>query len=220
MYKKILSVLLLVLMVLLTMASACFAKVVDKVENYKGNQLKIPQVEGIKQQAANRINAYLDKDVANSVRKFIDTHGENGSTAWLYTTVVRDDDKYLSLRVTCVWDYKGAAHPTSYVHGLVFDKKTGKRLPLRYFVNMPPADHLEGYVRSNVFRLYNREDKPIELGESYHITYISKEYTLDKNDNLDLIYPLYELAPYAEGVPYIRLDKGYVDKNGSVLPKG
>lgn len=218
MYKKILSGLLLGLTV---MAGTCFAQVVDKVETYKGNELKIPQVEGIEKKAACQINSYLDKKVAGDARNFIDKCGQNGNTARLYTTVVRDDDKYLSLRVASVRDFKGAAHPATYVFGLVFDKKTGRQLPLSHFVNMPAPDRLESYVRSNVFRLSSlRSDNPVELGDDYHIAYISKEYTLDEDGNLDLIYQHYELACYAAGTLRLRLDKGYVDAHGSVLPKG
>lgn len=217
MKKKIVSGLLLGLTL---MASTCFAQVVDKVETYKGNELKIPQVEGVKKKAARRINNFLDKEVAGTVREFIDSHGKNGSTSWLITDVVRDDDKYLSLRVVCVWNHKGAAHPTHYVHGLVFDKQTGQRLPLSHFVNMPPADQLESYVKNNIFRLYTRDNQPTTLGKDYHITYISPEYTLDNSDNLDLIYQINELDCYAAGPLNLRLSKEYVDKNGSVLPKG
>lgn len=219
MYRKILSGLLLGLTVMAS--TTCFAQVVDKVETYKGNELKIPQVEGIDRKAARRINSCLDKVVAGDAKNFIDKCGKNGNTARLYTTVVRDDDKYLSLRVASVRDFKGAAHPTTYVFGLVFDKKTGRKLPLSHFVRVPAPDQLEEYVRRNVFPLCSlRSDEPVELGDNYHITYISKEYTLDKDDNLDLIYQHYELACYAAGTLRLRLDKGYVDRNGDILPKG
>lgn len=202
------------------MASSCFAQVVDKVENYKGNELKIPQVAGINLKAANKINNYIVKNVASDAKKFIDKHGAEGAKAWLYTTVVRDDIKYLSLRIASASYFKGAAHPNAYVFGLVFDKATGKKLPLSYFVDMPAKEQLEGYVRNNIFKLYSSGDVQLELEPSMHIARISEEYTLDNNDNLDLYYQQYELGAYAIGSPYIRLDKEYVDRNGNVLPKG
>lgn len=202
------------------MASSCFAKVIDKVENYKGNELKIPQVAGINLDAAKKINGYIVKNVASDAKKFIDKHGKDGAKAWLYTTVVRDDSKYLSLRIASACYFKGAAHPNAYVFGLVFDKTTGKKLPLSYFVEMPSKEQLEGYVRNNIFKLYSSGNVQLELEPSMHITRISDEYTLDTNDNLDLYYQQYELGAYAIGSPYVRLDKEYVDHNGHVLPKG
>ena len=113
-----------------------------------------------------------------------------------------------------------AVHPNAYVFGLVFDKTTGNRLPLSYFVNIPSPSLLEENVRNNVFKFYSSGDIPLELEAGSHITHISEQYTLDRNDNLDLYYQQYELGPYAIGSPYIRLDKVYVDRNGTVLPKG
>lgn len=205
---------------LLLTASSCFAHVFDRVEQYKGNELKIPQVAGIHEKAAKKINSYIVRNVASDAKKFIDKHGAEGGTAWLYTTVVRDDDKYLSLRIASASYFKGAVHPNAYVFGLVFDKETGQRLPLKHFVNIPTAAFLEESVRHNIFKLYSSGDTPLELEASSHITHISEEYTLDANDNLDLYYQQYELGPYAIGSPYIRLDKLYVDRNGNVLPKG
>ena len=217
MKKKLIASLALSLTV---MASSCFAHVFDRVEQYKGNELKIPQVAGIKAKAAKQINSYIVKNVASDAKKFIDKHGAEGGTAWLYTTVLRDDDKYLSLRIASASYFKGAVHPTAYVFGLVFDKETGKRLPLSHFVNIPSAAVLEENVRNNVFKFYASGDTLLELEASSHITHVSEQYTLDANDNLDLYYQQYELGPYAIGSPYIRLDKEYVDHNGSVLPKG
>ena len=205
---------------LTVMASSCLAQVIEKVENYKQNEIKIPQVVDIDAQAAKRINDYIVKKIASEPKKFIDKHGAEGGTAWLYTNVIRDDDKYLSLRIASASYFKGAVHPNAYVFGVVFDKRTGKQLPIEYFVKMMPAEHLEYCVRNKVFGFYTYGDKPLELEGSSHITYVSKQYTLDRNDNLDLYYQQYELGAYAIGSPYIRLGKEYVDNNGNVLPKG
>lgn len=202
------------------MASSCFAQVVNKVEVYKGNEINIPMVAGIDAKAGKKINSYILKNIASDPKKFIDKHGAEGGKAWLYTTVVRDDDQYLSLRIASASYFKGAAHPNAYVFGLVFDKATGKKLPLSYFVEMPAQEQLEGYVRNNIFKLYSTTNRPLELERDMHITYASEQYTLDTEDNLDVYYQQYELGPYAVGSPYIRLDKVYVDHNGHVLPKG
>ena len=205
---------------LTAIAGSCLAHVFDRVEQYKGNELKIPQVAGIHEQAAKKINSYIVRNIAADAKKFIDKHGAGGGTAWLYTTVMRDDEKYLSLRIASASYFQGAVHPNAFVFGLVFDKTTGKRLPLTYFVNIPSPSLLEENVRNNVFKFYSSGNIPLELEASSHITHISEQYTLDSNDNLDLYYQQYELGPYAIGSPYIRLDKLYVDRNGTVLPKG
>ena len=173
---------------LTVMASSCFAQVIYKNEVYKGNELKIPQVASIELKAAKKINDYIIKNIASDPKKFIDKHGADGAKAWLYTTVVRDDFKYLSLRIASASYFKGAVHPNAYVFGLVFDKETGKKLPLSYFVEMPAKEQLEGYVRNNIFKLYSSGDVQLELEQSMHITHISDQYTLDINDNLDLYY--------------------------------
>lgn len=202
------------------LAGSCFAEVIEKTIDYKDNAIKCPQVVGIAPKAANNINKYIEKVALGDAKSFIDKHGKEGGKAWLYTEVIRDDEQYLTLRIASASYFKGAAHPNTYVFGMVFDKNTGKRLPLNYFVEMPPADHMEGYVRGGMFKMLGYSDEELELSQDYHLKTISEEFLLDKNDNLDLIYQQYDLGPYAMGSPRIRLDKAYVDRNGHVLPKG
>lgn len=201
-------------------ASCCFAQVVYKDEVYKGNEIKIPQVVCENPKAAKKINAYIVKNVVSDAKKFIDKHGPEGATGWLNTEVIRDDDKYLSLRIASASYFKGAVHPNAYMFGLVFDKQTGKQLPLSYFVTMPSVSVFEDYVRRGIFTMRTSAEVEIELAKEMHITRISEEYTLDANDNLSLYYQQYELGPYAWGSPQIMLDKLFVDRNGHVLPKG
>ena len=201
-------------------ASTCLAQVVEKMEIYEGQRIKYPQVVGEDSQVAAKINQYIVKKVLARTHKFIDKYGDQGATAWMTTEVVQDSGDYLSLRIDNGTCFKNAIHPNNYAHGLVFSKKTGKRLPLSYFVDMPKVKYMENYVRCHVFKMLGYEDEELPLDEDMHVTYVSKEYTLDNNDNLDLIYQQYELGPYAMGNPRIRLDKQYVDLNGSVLPKG
>lgn len=202
------------------LASNCFAQIIETTEVYKGNELRIPSAVGGYLKADKAINDCINKEAVKYIKSFIDKHGKEGNTAWLITEVIRDDDKYLSLRIDAATNFKGAAHPLTYVYGMVFDKKTGKRLPLSYFVEMPPANQLEHYVRNNIFRVLGHDDNPLPLEAISVPKTISKEYTLDNNDNLDLIYQQYEIAPYAFGSPRVRLDSVYVDRNGNVLPKG
>lgn len=202
------------------MASSCFAQVTYKDEVYKGNELKIPQVVCENQKAAKKINTYIVKNIASNPKKFIDIHGPEGGTAWLNTEIIRDDDKYFSLRIASATFFKGAAHPNAYMHGLVFDKQTGQQLPLSHFVTMPAPSVVEDYVRRGIFTMRTSARLAIQLSNDMHITRISQDYTLDKNDNLTLYYQQYELGPYAWGSPQIMLDKLFVDRNGTVLPKG
>lgn len=202
------------------LASNCFAQVVEDTIVYKDNQIKVPCVMGGKLKVDKAMNACIDKEVVKYVKAFIDKHGKEGGTAWLTTEVIRDDFQYLTLRIASSTNFKGAAHPLTYVHGIVFDKQTGKRLPLSYFVEMPAPEQMEGYVRNNIFQVLGYDNRPLPLEGITPPKTISKEYLLDKEDNLDLIYQQYEIAPYAFGAPRIRLDKAYVDRNGHVLAKG
>ena len=167
-------------------ASSCFAEVIMKAEDYKGNNIEYPQVVGVAPKAANTINKYIVKEVLSDAHKFIDKHGKDGSTAWLHTEVIRDDTQYLSLRIASASYFKGAAHPNAYMFGLVFDKQTGKRLPLSYFVEMPSVNVFEDYVRRDIFKMNSSAGVKIALSSDMHFTHISEEYTLDNNDNLVL----------------------------------
>ena len=66
---------------LTAIAGSCLAHVFDRVEQYKGNELKIPQVAGIQEQAAKKINNYIVRNIAADAKKFIDKHGAGGGTA-------------------------------------------------------------------------------------------------------------------------------------------
>lgn len=196
-----------VILGLTVMASSCFAQVVERVDVYKGNEIKFPQVVGIDPMAAQKINIYLLENVANKTKAEIDEIGANKVSINPSTKVVRDDDKYLSLLIKDVFIYRGARHPYPRVRGFVFDKTTGNKLPLEYFVNMQSAEQIEERVRNKTYGFYSYNGKPQELYEFTHITYVSEQYTLDNNDNLDLYYQQYQLGGFDIGTPYIRLGK-------------
>lgn len=102
--------------------------------------------------------------------------------------------------------YTGGAHPNNGLSTFVFDAKTGKRL----FIHQLFKD-------KNLFQVLSKESRPRikkELGEGFDEEMVNegtapKEdnfmgYAFEKND-LVLKFGSYQVAPYAAGMPKIRI---------------
>lgn len=120
-----------------------------------------------------------------------------------------EDDQVVSL-VLCEYKWTGGAHGMPDYIGLNYDKATGEKLPLSYFVRLTPADR----VQVLGFSIYNARDEILsdkELSEYRWDAELSTNYYLLGNGDLALIYQPYDLAPYAAGVTHIKLTAEWID---------
>lgn len=205
---------------LLAMSSAAMAKTVDLAENYNGVTLSIPAVELENKAAEKKINRAIYEKIEDA-KEFVEKYKEMKMELGSYYEILRDDDKYLTVFLNCSFYPDRAAHPSHMSYGMVFDKKTGKQLPISHFVQLPSLSRMKQFVKYGYFELEDEGGNELPYNdEVFGLEYISDQYILDDKDNIRLLYQRYDLGPYAAGNTYINIDKFYIDRHGKVLPKG
>lgn len=205
---------------LLAMSSAAMAKTVDLAEDYNGVTLNIPAVELENKEAEKKINKAIYEKIEDA-KDFVEKNKKMKMELGSYYEILRDDDKYLTVYLNCSFYPDRAAHPSHMSYGMVFDKKTGKQLPVSHFVQLPSLSRMKQFVEYGYFDLEAVDGSKLPYNDdTFALEYISDQYLLDDKDNIRLLYQRYDLGPYAAGNTYVVIDKGYIDRHGKVLPKG
>lgn len=192
---------LLTMFIIMLIPSLCLAYVDSGEQNYTNLKLKYPIVYLNNQDIQNKINT----DIATFVYDFKGRY-DNGNfyKGDMNYQVKLEDDNYISLTITTYWSNRGSAHGIYKTIGLVYDKHTGNKIPVSYFVPIKSAEQLEYTgIRGNVLQLYNESMRKISLG-NFNINRVSEDYFLGGNGTVYLIYQPYELASFRDGNTYIK----------------
>lgn len=183
--------------------SSCVAK---GEQNYVSLKLEYPLVYLNNIEAQNKINT----DIAKYVYELKDNYDKGYFyDGYMNYSVKYEDEQYLSVTLTRYFN-GGGAHGLYNVKGLVYDKKTGNRVPLSYFVTIKSPKQIEYSLRGYVAQLYNERMQQIYLGNN-HVTKISEDYYLAGNGIIYLIYQPYQLSSFSEGATRVRLDNVALD---------
>ncbi|WP_110956178.1 DUF3298 and DUF4163 domain-containing protein [Anaerosinus massiliensis] len=176
--------------------------------NYKINY---PIVYTDNEIAQNFINDDISKYIDSFKETFAKGEIKNGGIS--YETKF-EDDNIVSLTLTDS-RYLGGAHGHYIIYGLVYDKTTGKRLPLTYFLNITPGQ-LRSSFSSGSIKIVNYKEQPIDSSLLLHpLEKITDNYYLTGDGSVSLIYQIYELVPYSEGSPHIKISKELVEHYNS-----
>ena len=163
---------------------------------------KIPLVYTQNQTAQKKINQDIATWVYDS-KKGYDT-GEFYSVETQYE-VTYEDDSVISLELINLSYPAGAAHEWVSYDCIVYNKKTGNRIPLYNYVRIRNADQLETGILSMVLPLYNESDEEVEYdSEDWPVNRVSQDYLLRGGGTIDLVYQPYELGPFSDGAISIR----------------
>lgn len=199
--KKIFSLALLLTTLTASMASAS----VQTGSIQKVNlDLKYPLVYTQNQTAQKKINQDIATWVYDS-KKGYDT-GEFYSVETQYE-VTYEDDSVISLELINLSYPAGAAHEWVSYDCIVYNKKTGNRIPLYNYVHIRNAQQLEDGLYSGVLSLHDESGEEITYdGTNWPVERVSQDYLLRGGGTIDLLYSPYELAPFAAGATSIRFD--------------
>ena len=105
----------------------------------------------------------------------------------------------------------GGAHGMYHDHGIVYDAKSGKRLPYTKFAKAIKGEALYDGIANRQFKVYVSDlatpsDAPFLKYIKKDAFNVSKDYII-KNGKVYLMYPPYELDCYAAGTTYVELPK-------------
>lgn len=231
MKKKILSAVLIAVMALsvFTIAPTASAKAkvsyksTSKTYTYNGKavlkaKVKIPVVSG-KSTAAKKINKYFakiakstlkSKGLVKYAKEDFDARGQ-GFVA--YANEYKAKLSYNKSGKMCfkimTYSYTGGAHGGAYIGGVVFDKKTGKKLPLSKWTKLSKSE-----LKSKILKATKKmidKDPDRFMGDSDSIIKSLKSRALNKftgflrDKYLYIVYQQYDIAPYAAGSPYVKI---------------
>lgn len=120
---------------------------------------------------------------------------------------------YLSIILTNYYYNYGAAHGSYDQYGLVYDVKTGKRLPLSNFVHIQNEKQLTTGLQSGLLKMFNGSlSKEVYLNNTWNsVPYISGSYFLTGGGYIYLIYQPYQLGPFSDGAVKIQLTPQAID---------
>lgn len=123
-----------------------------------------------------------------------------------------EDDKYVSLTITSGWYNAGAAHGMYYMHGIVYDKDTGERIPFTNFVPLYDAATLNRMGADFVVKAYNSHKEAVPYYKLMSKPRrVPADYYLAGDGVVDLLFQPYELASYADGVVRIEFSREAID---------
>ncbi len=165
----------------------------------------------------NNINAQdkINSDIANYVYSFKGEYDDgkfySGKCGY---EVKYEDEKYISIMFIEMRYMYGAAHTWDSGRCITYDKITGEKIALPYFVRIASEDL--GFILS--LPIYDWYDKVIPYTNNFAREYknsghakISTDYYLAGNGEIALVYPPYALAPYSAGFTHIILKEDMID---------
>ena len=180
-------------------AGTAFASVGTNTENGVNYKMSYPIVYTNDKAVQDKIN----QDIYHYIAAFKNDYnaGKFYQGRFLYDLKFENDD-YISLTITDSRYNMGAAHPHAFVRGVVYDKHTGRKLPLSHFLKITVAD-LKWFYHGH---LYSSSGNKINgWAEGFGSNGVSDDYYLLGNGGIALIYQTYALDAYAYGATTIRL---------------
>ncbi|MEW6281491.1 MAG: DUF3298 and DUF4163 domain-containing protein, partial [Candidatus Eremiobacterota bacterium] len=193
--------------------------------NVKYLKLSLPD-----RKVQDRLNGILKADSEQLVREFVNDFQQNSkdlppeSPPW--SLEAEYELVYESARLLCLrqsgYNYTGGAHGSPVVASFVLDLKTGKRLQLKDMLSPGYLKVMSDYSRKELARNpdYGGETDWINQGTE------PKEemfpVTLPTEKGLLIVFPPYQVAPYAAGLPEVTVPwsvlSGLIKPDGPLTP--
>lgn len=162
--------------------------------------LKYPLVYTENAVAQTAINTDIAAYVGEAKDAYYNRHVYQVSQSY---KVTYEDKDVVSLLLTTYYYRAGAAHGSYRTQGMVYDKRTGQRVPLYNYVKIASAKQLDTAVRDGVLSFYTSTRKRTYLPQGWHVDYASDNYFLSGKGYINLVYQPYELGPFSYGNTFI-----------------
>ena len=181
-----------------------FASVENHTDNGVNYEMSYPIVYTNNKAAQDRIN----QDIYHYIAAFRDDFNAGKFyKGWFSYKVRLENNEYVSLTIKDMRYNMGAAHANHVVYGLVYDKNTGRRLPLSHFLKITVNDLRYFYGG----HLYSEGGEKIENLNWSAPERVPEDYFLLGNGGVALIYGVNELYSSSSGATTIRLNREEVE---------
>ncbi len=130
----------------------------------------------------------------------------------LFFTVKYEDNQWLSLVIHDYTYTRGAAHGMRIDKGLVYNKMTGERVPLSYFVNIKDMNQIYLGILTQSINFGSIMGKPLPYSYDFKLPtqQVPDNYFLAGNASVGIIFQPYEMGPYSYGTTVATLPPDYV----------
>lgn len=125
-------------------------------------------------------------------------------------TVTLENNEELSVLLHCEKMTPALANPETVTYGIVYDKSTGKNIPLHVYTDIATVDQLKAALKKGDVKLYNGQHKKITWSGEFAPSQMTTQYYLTeskngKNQTAWLVFQPGDLAPYSEGTTYVEV---------------
>ncbi len=149
----------------------------------------------------------INQDIKAIVDHFV-SHSVTGKNylkkASVFYDVCGNQTDFISIVLTERIANEGAPHSNDKVHGLVYDKRTGERRPLDFFLRLTKEEILsEAETEFYTYRNRNKEPQPFNRSQA-SFEKIPKDCFLDNQGNLFVLFQKYQMAAGVAGPTCVR----------------
>ena len=194
---------LLTLCLVISQIGNVFASVEKHTDSGVNYKISYPIVYTNNKVAQDRINQDIYKYIATFRNYYNEGRFYQGDFSY---EVKFEDNNYISLTLIVYQYNMGAAHGQYIKIGNVYDKNSGKKLPLSNFLRITLND-LSWFPLTH---FYNEKGESIQFNNN-KVDRVSEDYYLLGNGGIALMYQPYELAPFAYGVTTVRFNAEEVE---------
>ena len=192
----------------------CFAASISE-NNFNGNEsLKYPVVEVGDAAIDAKINGAIRDEILRFIKEIHYAAQDNGSEiGGIYTSYKIGSNEagntvILSVLLTESSYFKGAAHPSTYLHTLNFNLSNGDLMGMDYLLEVGEGLK-EGYLMERLEKNLRKKVKRENLflfENALPLKNLPENFYWDKNLHVHFVFQQYEIAPYAAGIIDVDID--------------
>lgn len=168
-------------------------------------QGKYPVVQNSNILVKSKINNEISK-IINNFEQDIQEVNNKGTeaTGFVGYEVKANSENVFSVIINCSTMYKGAAHPNTYSYGLSFDE-SGNLIQFSQVINEANLQGSDKYSIANLNKAIYEQVGDNLYNFHKEVEVFPKEFYLDENMDLHVLFQRYEITPYAVGLVDINL---------------
>ena len=192
----------------------CFAAQISE-DNFNGNEsLKYPVVKVGDGAIDAKINGAIRDEILRFIKEIHYAAQYNGSEiGGIYTSYEIGSNEagntvILSVLLTESSYFKGAAHPSTYLHTLNFNLSSGDLMGMDYLLEVGEGLK-EGYLMERLeknLRKKVKREKLFLFEDALPLKNLPENFYWDENLHVHFIFQQYEIAPYAAGIIDVDID--------------
>lgn len=198
-------IIVLILSMSVTFAQSNYYKVEEQEITEAFVQGKYPVVQNSNILVKSKINNKISKIVINFEQDIQEINNKGTETiGFIDYEVKANSENVFSIIINCSTMYKGAAHPNIYSYGLSFDEK-GNLIQFSQVINEAKLQGNDKYSITNLNKAIYEQIGNTLYNFHKEVEVFPKEFYLDENMDLHVLFQRYDITPYAIGLVDINL---------------